>query len=87
MAASKNLRPEQRSLRASIAAHAQWAGEKDRTERMRPARLAAEKRFERQVDPATRVGEWTWDFATDPTLLMRFSAATANAHRIHCDWP
>ncbi|MFW0788145.1 FAS1-like dehydratase domain-containing protein [Gordonia sp. CPCC 205333] len=28
-----------------------------------------------------------WDFRTDPTLLMRFSAATANAHRIHYDWP
>ncbi|WP_430332535.1 FAS1-like dehydratase domain-containing protein [Rhodococcus sp. ACT016] len=28
-----------------------------------------------------------WAFATDPTLLMRFSAATANAHRIHYDWP
>jgi 3-methylfumaryl-CoA hydratase len=28
-----------------------------------------------------------WRFATDPTLLMRFSAATANAHRIHYDWP
>lgn len=28
-----------------------------------------------------------WRFVTDPTLLMRFSAATANAHRIHYDWP
>jgi 3-methylfumaryl-CoA hydratase len=28
-----------------------------------------------------------WQFVTDPTLLMRFSAATANAHRIHYDWP
>ncbi|MGH3352236.1 MAG: FAS1-like dehydratase domain-containing protein [Nocardioides sp.] len=28
-----------------------------------------------------------WRFATDPTLLMRFSAATANPHRIHYDWP
>ncbi|MBB5113311.1 3-methylfumaryl-CoA hydratase [Micromonospora echinospora] len=28
-----------------------------------------------------------WTFRTDPTLLMRFSAATANAHRIHYDWP
>ncbi|MEJ9078301.1 MaoC family dehydratase N-terminal domain-containing protein [Gordonia malaquae] len=28
-----------------------------------------------------------FDFRTDPTLLMRFSAATANAHRIHYDWP
>jgi 3-methylfumaryl-CoA hydratase len=28
-----------------------------------------------------------WRFVTEPTLLMRFSAATANAHRIHYDWP
>lgn len=28
-----------------------------------------------------------WRFTTDPTLLMRFSAATANPHRIHYDWP
>ncbi|MCF8588922.1 FAS1-like dehydratase domain-containing protein [Gordonia liuliyuniae] len=28
-----------------------------------------------------------WDLRTDPTLLMRFSAATANTHRIHYDWP
>lgn len=31
--------------------------------------------------------EDVWTFRTDPTLLMRFSAATANAHRIHYDWP
>lgn len=37
--------------------------------------------------PFIRAGAWTWDFTTDPTLLMRFSAATANAHRIHYDWP
>lgn len=37
--------------------------------------------------PLTRAGEWRWELATDPTLLMRFSAATANAHRIHYDWP
>ncbi|GAA3949567.1 FAS1-like dehydratase domain-containing protein [Gordonia caeni] len=28
-----------------------------------------------------------WRLVTDPSLLMRFSAATANAHRIHYDWP
>ncbi|MFI0445645.1 MaoC family dehydratase N-terminal domain-containing protein [Actinomadura sp. 6N118] len=37
--------------------------------------------------PFTRSGEWSWDFATDPALLMRFSAATSNPHRIHYDWP
>ncbi|WP_409181262.1 MaoC family dehydratase N-terminal domain-containing protein [Amycolatopsis sp. VS8301801F10] len=37
--------------------------------------------------PFRRTDGQTWEFATDPTLLMRFSAATANAHRIHYDWP
>lgn len=37
--------------------------------------------------PLRSCGDGVWDFATDPTLLMRFSAATANAHRIHYDWP
>ncbi|TMR21284.1 hypothetical protein ETD86_15935 [Nonomuraea turkmeniaca] len=37
--------------------------------------------------PLTRAGEWAWDLVTDPTLLMRFSAATSNPHRIHYDWP
>ena len=37
--------------------------------------------------PLVRRGEWEWSLTTDPTLLMRFSAATSNAHRIHYDWP
>jgi len=37
--------------------------------------------------PLERQGEWDWSLSTDPSLLMRFSAATANAHRIHYDWP
>ncbi|GAB19625.1 hypothetical protein GOEFS_092_00500 [Gordonia effusa NBRC 100432] len=37
--------------------------------------------------PLVAAGAGRWDFRTDPTLLMRFSAATANAHRIHYDWP
>ncbi|MEX0426327.1 MaoC family dehydratase N-terminal domain-containing protein [Nocardioides sp. DS6] len=37
--------------------------------------------------PLARTGEWTWALRTDPSLLMRFSAATANAHRIHYDHP
>lgn len=36
--------------------------------------------------PLVRAGE-DWRLRTDPTVLMRFSAATANAHRIHYDWP
>lgn len=37
--------------------------------------------------PLERRRPWEWTLSTDPTLLMRFSAATANAHRIHYDWP
>ncbi|MEU8632111.1 MaoC family dehydratase N-terminal domain-containing protein [Amycolatopsis sp. NPDC048633] len=37
--------------------------------------------------PFRRADAGVRDFATDPTLLMRFSAATANPHRIHYDWP
>lgn len=37
--------------------------------------------------PLSRTAPGQWELATDPTLLMRFSAATANAHRIHYDWP
>ncbi|MFD4351321.1 hypothetical protein ACFWPX_02120 [Nocardia sp. NPDC058518] len=37
--------------------------------------------------PLRRVAEWDWELRTDPTVLMRFSAATANPHRIHYDWP
>lgn len=37
--------------------------------------------------PFRATGDDEWEFRTDPTLLMRFSAATANAHRIHYDWP
>lgn len=42
---------------------------------------------QRPRTPLRRQGEWEWRLATDPTLLMRFSSATANAHRIHYDWP
>ncbi|MFI6030505.1 hypothetical protein [Amycolatopsis magusensis] len=52
MAASTNLTPEQRSLRARLAANAQWAREPNRAARMETLRKAAESRFERQVDPA-----------------------------------
>ncbi|MGW6117903.1 FAS1-like dehydratase domain-containing protein [Nocardia sp. NPDC055165] len=37
--------------------------------------------------PLRRMGDWDWELHTDPTVLMRFSAATANPHRIHYDWP
>ena len=37
--------------------------------------------------PLRRIAEWDWELRTDPTVLARFSAATANPHRIHYDWP
>ena len=37
--------------------------------------------------PLRQIDDSEWELRTDPALLMRFSAATANAHRIHYDWP
>ncbi|MFF2392418.1 MaoC family dehydratase N-terminal domain-containing protein [Nocardia sp. NPDC058114] len=37
--------------------------------------------------PLHRASDNAWELRTDPSLLARFSAATANAHRIHYDWP
>ncbi|MEV6362315.1 FAS1-like dehydratase domain-containing protein [Nocardia asteroides] len=37
--------------------------------------------------PLHRTADNSWELRTDPSLLARFSAATANAHRIHYDWP
>jgi hypothetical protein len=55
MAASKRLSPEQRKLRASIAAHESWAKTEDRTARSQHGRDAFRKSFEddpdRGVDP------------------------------------
>jgi hypothetical protein len=51
MAAAKNLTPEQRIMRARIAAHSRWARERDRHAATEPARRAALSRFEREVDP------------------------------------
>ncbi|KHL01352.1 FAS1-like dehydratase domain-containing protein [Sinomonas humi] len=39
------------------------------------------------AQPLRRLSEHEWEFRTDASLLARFSAATANAHRIHYDWP
>lgn len=37
--------------------------------------------------PLRRLSDTEWELRTDASLLMRFSAATANGHRIHYDWP
>jgi hypothetical protein len=49
------LTPEQRSLCARAAAHAQWAKTEDRTARTAKARKAFMDRFEREVDPDGRL--------------------------------
>jgi hypothetical protein len=49
--ASTSLTPEQRRLRASIAAHTSWAKTEDPSARTRNARAAFDERFEREVDP------------------------------------
>ncbi|MEU4432237.1 hypothetical protein ACH474_26140 [Nocardia rhamnosiphila] len=36
---------------------------------------------------STEEGATRWDLRTDPVHLARFSALTANPHRIHLDWP
>lgn len=51
LAASLNLTPTERVLRARNAAHASWARTDDRTARSAPGRRAADARFEKQVDP------------------------------------
>lgn len=51
------LTPEQRRLRASIAAHVQWAGESDPTARTQAGRDGMLAKFAREVDPAGRLPE------------------------------
>lgn len=46
-----SLTPEQRVLRAQIAAHVQWSKTEDPAEHTAPARKAFLDRFEREVDP------------------------------------
>jgi hypothetical protein len=45
------LTPAERTMRAQLGAHAQWAQCDDRTARTAPARSGFYKRFEREVDP------------------------------------
>jgi hypothetical protein len=51
MAASTSLTPEQRKLRASIAAHESWARTEDRTARSQHGRDAFRRSFNDKVDP------------------------------------
>jgi hypothetical protein len=49
------LTPEQRSLRARLAAHARWAKVTDRTTETAPARRALHDRIAAEVDPENRL--------------------------------
>jgi hypothetical protein len=46
-----SLTPEQRALRARLAAHARWAKTADRAKALVPAQSAFRGRFEKEVDP------------------------------------
>ena len=64
------LTPEQRSLRASIAANTRWAKE-DPKAGTHKARAGFEARFEREVDP---------DGTLDPVERKRRARAAMRAH-------
>jgi hypothetical protein len=49
--AGNGLTPEERSLRAQIAAHDRWSRCEDRSASTAPARSAFLERFEHEVDP------------------------------------
>jgi hypothetical protein len=63
--------PEERALRASIAAHAMWANTTDYSARTAKARQAALDRFERLADP---------EGAMDPTARARKAEHLRQAH-------
>jgi hypothetical protein len=67
------LTPEQRVLRARIAAHAQWANTPDRTARMTAANAGRFARFEREVDPEGRL---------DPEERRRRAKHAEQAHML-----
>lgn len=54
-ARTEPLTPEQRALRAKLAAHGKWAHTEDRSAATAAARQALADRFEREVDPTGRL--------------------------------
>lgn len=65
------LTPQQRTIRAQIAAHTRWAHTDDRTADTAPARQAFLDRFEREVDP---------DGILDPAERARRAENAKKAH-------
>ena len=66
-----DLTPEERSLRASIAAHESWANTEDRSSRTAAARAALLAKFEDEVDP---------DRKLDPAERARRAEHKRKAH-------
>lgn len=67
------LTPEQRTLRAKLAAHARWAKEGDRTAATAPARRALHDRIASEVDP---------DNSLDPMERARRVDSAVRAHML-----
>lgn len=80
-----SLTPAERSMRAKLGAHAQWARTEDRTARTASARAGFHRRFENAVDP---------DGLLDPeerhrraqharkAYMLRLAMASAKARRL-----
>lgn len=51
----RSLTPEERTLRAKLAAHSRWAKVDDRAEETAAGRAAFELRFLREVDPENKL--------------------------------
>ncbi|MDX3662373.1 hypothetical protein PV646_34145 [Streptomyces sp. ID05-26A] len=68
---ASELTPQDRSLRARIAAHTSWANTADPTARTAAARQASLDRFEKQVDP---------DGTMDPAERSRRAESAKKAH-------
>lgn len=65
------LTPEQRVMRARIAAHTRWSKVRDRQAATEAGRRAAMERFERQVDP---------DGTMDPETRAKLAASAKSAY-------
>lgn len=69
--ARMSLTPEERALRARIAAHEKWAQTPDRTAATAAARRGFESRWERQVDPEGKL---------DPAARLAMAESAKKAH-------
>ncbi|GHF83441.1 hypothetical protein FHX82_006466 [Amycolatopsis bartoniae] len=87
---SNELTPEQRRLRAQIAAHVSWANTQDRAARTAAARKAAVDRFHKQVDPEGKLSPQERAVKLSlPTaiVVMTIDHARPGARSASCMWP